>query len=103
MFCNDPPPTRDEVTNNFWSACHGGQLATAEYLRERGADLKIGNLRWPHRPRCGEPYGASELVRWLCHRGSHFPHDRKSPMSGRGVVCCTWVGPHPSLRGSLTA
>ena len=40
MFCNDPPPTCDEVTNAFWSACHGGQLATAEYLRERGADLK---------------------------------------------------------------
>ena len=40
MFCNDPPPTCDEVTNALWSAWHGGQLATAEYLKERGADLK---------------------------------------------------------------
>jgi uncharacterized protein len=34
-----PPPTRDEITNAFWSACHGGQRETAERLLERGADL----------------------------------------------------------------
>ncbi|HUH61348.1 MAG TPA: ankyrin repeat domain-containing protein [Terracidiphilus sp.] len=28
----------DDVTNAFWSACHGGQIEAAQYLLERGAD-----------------------------------------------------------------
>jgi len=24
------PPARDEITNAFWCACHGGRRATAE-------------------------------------------------------------------------
>ena len=35
----DPPPTRDEITNAFWCACHGGQRATAERLLACGADI----------------------------------------------------------------
>jgi hypothetical protein len=38
-FAADPPPPLVEITNAFWSACHGGQRKTAEYLLERGADL----------------------------------------------------------------
>jgi len=37
-----PPPTPDEITNAFWCACHGAQRAAAEYLLDRGADLKLG-------------------------------------------------------------
>lgn len=33
------PPGRSAVTRAFWGACHGGQLAAAEYLLEQGADL----------------------------------------------------------------
>jgi hypothetical protein len=33
------PPGRDAVTRAFWGACHGGQLAAADYLLTRGADL----------------------------------------------------------------
>jgi len=33
------PPGRDAVTRAFWGACHGGQLAAADYLLARGADL----------------------------------------------------------------
>jgi ankyrin repeat protein len=39
LFDADPPPTTSDVTGAFWGACHGGQLTTAEYLLERGADF----------------------------------------------------------------
>ncbi len=35
----DPAPAREQITNAFWHACHGGQQPTAEYLLDRGADL----------------------------------------------------------------
>ncbi|KWV54102.1 hypothetical protein AS156_07690 [Bradyrhizobium macuxiense] len=35
----DPALETDELSGAFWNACHGGQLATARYLLERGADL----------------------------------------------------------------
>jgi ankyrin repeat protein len=34
----NPSPTRDDITNALWNACRGGQLDTAKYLIERGAD-----------------------------------------------------------------
>ncbi len=34
----DPPPTREQVNEAFWQACHGGQRRAAEYLFNRGAD-----------------------------------------------------------------
>ena len=33
------PPTRQEVTEAFWGACHGGQRVTAERLLAEGADI----------------------------------------------------------------
>jgi hypothetical protein len=33
----DPPPSPDEITHAFWSACHGGHRAAAEFLLDRGA------------------------------------------------------------------
>jgi len=39
FFASESPPFLDEITNAFWSACHGGQTSAAEYLLERGADL----------------------------------------------------------------
>jgi ankyrin repeat protein len=39
LLAADPPPTRAEITNALWCACHGGQRETAERLLERGADL----------------------------------------------------------------
>lgn len=38
-FAADPPPTADEITAALWGASHGGQLAMAEYLIGRGADI----------------------------------------------------------------
>jgi uncharacterized protein len=37
-FAADPSPSTEDVTEAFWGACHGGQLATARYLLARGAD-----------------------------------------------------------------
>ncbi|MFE6956237.1 ankyrin repeat domain-containing protein [Streptomyces sp. NPDC057696] len=34
----EEPPTPEEVSSAFWCACHGGRLATAQYLYELGAD-----------------------------------------------------------------
>jgi hypothetical protein len=32
-------PSVHEITSSFWGACHGGQLETAKYLLDLGADL----------------------------------------------------------------
>ena len=39
LFESDSPPTTDDVTGAFWGACHGGQLATAQFLLDHGADV----------------------------------------------------------------
>ena len=38
-FDADAPPTPEDITKAFWGACHGGQLAMAEHLLARGADI----------------------------------------------------------------
>ena len=38
-FARDTKPSRRDVTNAFWNACHGGQLEPARYLLAQGADL----------------------------------------------------------------
>ncbi|HEV7644903.1 MAG TPA: hypothetical protein VGO50_13235 [Pyrinomonadaceae bacterium] len=35
----DPPPSAEDLGNAFWMACHGGRLAAAEYLFDRGAEI----------------------------------------------------------------
>jgi ankyrin repeat protein len=37
-FAAGEPPGRDDVTEAFWAACHGGQREAAQYLLDRGAD-----------------------------------------------------------------
>jgi uncharacterized protein len=34
-----PPPSGEELSIAFWNACRAGQLETAHYLAERGADI----------------------------------------------------------------
>jgi hypothetical protein len=62
----DPPPRPEEISGAFWNACHGGQLAAAQYLLAQGADLN-----WPA-PWSGqtpldiaEQAGRSDVVAWL--------------------------------------
>ena len=35
----EPAPSPDEISNAFWNACRGGQIACAAFLLDRGADL----------------------------------------------------------------
>jgi uncharacterized protein len=67
----DPPPARDEITNAFWCACHGGQRVTAERLLERGADINwIGHDRLTPLDAALRS-DAHDLVDWLRSRGAH--------------------------------
>src|SRR5262249_24210364 len=67
----DPPPQRETLFGPFWNACHGGQLAAAQYLLARGADLD-----WPapgagqRPPDIGERAGRSDVVAWLLEQGA---------------------------------
>jgi ankyrin repeat protein len=38
-FETESAPRAETLSGPFWNACHGGQLAAAQYLLERGADL----------------------------------------------------------------
>jgi hypothetical protein len=40
-FASATTPTPSEVTNAFWSACHGAQRLPADYLLGLGADLNL--------------------------------------------------------------
>ena len=68
-FAGTDPPAPDEVTAAFWQACHGGQRQTAEYLRDRGADLNW--VGWNDRTLLdiAEAQGAGEVVEWLRSQG----------------------------------
>jgi hypothetical protein len=78
-FDNPTPPSPDDVTHGFWSACHGGQRQTAEYLLDHGADLNwVGydNLTPLDAARRA---GANALVAWLHSRGGRCARDVAQP------------------------
>ena len=66
-----PSPQPESLSGPFWSACHGGQLAAAQYLLAHGADLD-----WPapwsdETPLdIAEKAGRSEVVAWLLEQGA---------------------------------
>lgn len=69
-FVGSASPAPSDITGAFWSACHGGQRESAEYLLRRGAELNwIGydNLTPLEAARRS---GANELVAWLFHQGA---------------------------------
>lgn len=67
----DPPPGRDEITNAFWSACHGGQQTTAERLLAAGADIHwIGHDGLTPLDAAVRS-DAHELADWLRSQGAH--------------------------------
>jgi uncharacterized protein len=69
-FAIDAPPARDEVTNAFWCACHGGQRSSAEYLFHRGADLNWIGYNELAPVDAASRSGAVELVEWLRSLGA---------------------------------
>lgn len=63
-------PTADRVTSSFWGACHGGQIATAAVLLERGADINwVGYDRLTPLD-AARRSGADAVVAWLELRGA---------------------------------
>lgn len=69
-FAGSTPPGRDEVTNAFWSACHGGEQATAAFLLDHGAELNWVGYNELTPLDAANRSGAKELVEWLRLRGA---------------------------------
>jgi len=69
-FATDPPAAPDEITNAFWCACHGGQLAAAQYLFERGADLNWVGYDQLSPLDAAKRSGSLDLVVWLREQGA---------------------------------
>jgi uncharacterized protein len=66
----NPRPTGQQLTNAFWHACRGGQVAAAAYLLDRGADLNwVGHDRTTPCDVAQES-GDDDLVEWLRTRGA---------------------------------
>jgi uncharacterized protein len=65
-----PPPNAATITNALWHACRGGQLAVAQFLVERGADVHwIGHDHKTPLDVAREAK-ADDLVAWLEGRGA---------------------------------
>ncbi|MGW0536943.1 ankyrin repeat domain-containing protein [Streptomyces sp. NPDC003032] len=64
------PPTGDDLDTAFWGACHGGQLATARYLLERGAALDRVGYDDMTPLDIAVAAGADEVAAWLRERGA---------------------------------
>ena len=70
FFERDSLPARDEVTNAFWCACHGGQREAAEYLLSQGADLNWVGHNGLTPFDAAARSGADDLAQWLRSRGA---------------------------------
>jgi hypothetical protein len=67
---------RQQFTDAFWQACHGGERRMAEYLLALGADLN-GTPSWgdsrPLDAADGIDTGREALVNWLRDQGPRSP------------------------------
>jgi hypothetical protein len=79
FFAGPTRPAPDDVTRAFWGACHGGQLAAAQFLLAQGADRNwVGHdgmtaLDVAQHRSAAELVGkdhAQELVAWLRAHGA---------------------------------
>lgn len=61
----DPAPSVDDVTNAAWHACRAGQLAAAQLLAARGADLDRPLHDDASARQAGLLSGRPDLVAWL--------------------------------------
>ena len=62
-------PSRADITNAFWCACHGGRRETAERLLDAGADLHWVGHDDLTPLGAAERSGAHELAAWLREQG----------------------------------
>lgn len=70
-FETEPHPGSEELSGAFWNSCHGGQLAAAQWLLMRGADL---NWRAPWSGQTpldiAERSGRNDIAAWLAGKGA---------------------------------
>lgn len=92
-----PPPTADQIAEALWAACHGGQLRTAKYLLERGADPSWIGHDGLTAAGAADREGHPELVTWLT---SPAPEARDEP--GRGGAACTRRSESASPRWAIS-
>jgi uncharacterized protein len=66
------------ITEAFWSACHGGQRNTAEYLLERGAEINW--IGWDEKTPLDvvDENAAPDLAAWLRARGAKYTNELQS-------------------------
>jgi uncharacterized protein len=73
-LATDPPTA--EITSSFWSACHGGQHATADLLLRHGADLNwIAPWDGLTPLDAARRRDAHHLAAWLADRGATSAHE----------------------------
>jgi uncharacterized protein len=75
VFAEGSRPDSQMITQALWSACHGGQRGTAEYLLERGADLNW--IGWDERTPLDvvDETAAPDLAAWLRARGAKHTNE----------------------------
>jgi len=81
FFAAADQPAADDVTNAFWCACRGGQLAAAEYLLDRGADRDCIGHDGLSPIDAARRSNAGDVVDWLSRRGarSHAGLEQNGP------------------------
>ena len=74
LLAAEPPPTREDLDEAFYQACHGGQLRMAELLLARGADINA-TPDYSHHQTPLDMAGSTDtrrqqLLTWLRERGA---------------------------------
>lgn len=66
FYSTHPLPSNTDTNHAFWNACHGSQLATAQYLLDHGADINALPPWEPMTPLdAAKRSKADDLVVWL--------------------------------------
>lgn len=69
-YCQEPGLAQHDVDCAFWNACHGSQLATAQFLREKGADYNVVPPWEKLTPLdAAQRSGATDVIPWLRELG----------------------------------
>jgi uncharacterized protein len=78
FFAERSEPDPRVITEAFWSACHGGQRSTAEYLLERGAEINW--IGWDEKTPLDvvDENAATDLADWLRARGAKHANELQS-------------------------
>jgi hypothetical protein len=78
FFAERSEPDPRVITEAFWSACHGGQRSTAEYLLERGAEINW--IGWDEKTPLDvvDENAAPDLDAWLRARGAKHTNELQS-------------------------